>query len=134
MKEMFAMMLVLSLALHTCCTCLLLNASSTYSPSIYPFIRTHLLISALFMHLPPVLWAWKRAPATHLLGARILIYTHPAAVSALPQHLPFPFSVIVLSSQYPFQRGPIWFSETGFFLCDCYPFRDYGTARSIVLL
>ena len=25
----------------------------TYSPSICPFIRPHLLISALFMHLPP---------------------------------------------------------------------------------
>ena len=34
--------------------------------------------------------------------------TPPAALSALPQHLPPPFSVIVLSSQYLFQRGPIW--------------------------
>ena len=32
----------------------------------------------------------------------------PAAFSALPQHLSSPFSVIVLSSQYLFQRGPIW--------------------------
>ena len=31
-----------------------------------------------------------------------------AALSDLPQHLPPPFSVIVLSSQYLFQRGPIW--------------------------
>ena len=64
------------------------------------------------MYLPPALWAWIRAPATHFLGARILItsttYTPPAALSALPQHLPPPFSVIVLSSQYLFQRGPIW--------------------------
>ena len=64
------------------------------------------------MYLPPALWAWIRAPATHYLGARILITsttsTPPAALSALPQHLPPPFSVIVLSSQYLFQRGPIW--------------------------
>ena len=64
------------------------------------------------MYLPPVLWAWIRAPATHFLGTRILTTsttsTPPAAFSALPQHLPSPFSVIVLSSQYLFQRGPIW--------------------------
>ena len=69
------MMLVLSLAR----TRLLLNATSTHSPSICPSIRPHLLISAL----PTVLWAWIRAPATHFLGARILITlsfsTHPVA-------------------------------------------------------
>ena len=67
------------------------------------------------MHLPPVLWAWIRAPATHFLGARILttlpLSIPPAAFSALPQHLPSPFSVIILSSQYLFQRGPIWISR-----------------------
>ena len=59
-----------------------------------------------------VFWAWIRAPATHFLGARILttlpLSIPPAASSALPQHLPSPFSVIILSSQYLFQRGPIW--------------------------
>ena len=64
------------------------------------------------MYLPPVLWAWIRAPATHFLGARILttltLSIPPAAFSALPQHLSSPISVIVLSSQYLFQRGPIW--------------------------
>ena len=49
--------------------------------------------------------------ATQLLGAWILtaptFSTHPATLCALPQHLPFPFSVIVPSSQYLFQRGPI---------------------------
>ena len=88
---------------------LLLYATTTHLPSICPFTRPHLLISALSMHLPPVLWAWICAPATH---ARILttltLSTPPAAFSALPQHLPSPFSVIVLSSQYLFQRGPIW--------------------------
>ena len=58
-----------------------------------------------------VLWAWIRAPATHFLGARILasltISTPPAAFGAPPQYLPSPFSVIVLSSQYLFQRGPL---------------------------
>ena len=83
-------------------------------PSICPFTHLYVLISALSnpMYLPPALWAWIRAPATHFLGARILITsttsTPPAALSALPQHLPPPFSVIVLSSQYLFQRGPIW--------------------------
>ena len=91
---------------------LLLYETTTHLPSICPFTRPHLLISALSMHLPPVLWAWICAPATHFLGARILttltLSTPPAAFSALPQHLPSPFSVIVLSSQDLFQRGPIW--------------------------
>ena len=92
---------------------LLLYATTNHLPSIYlSFTRPHVLISALSMHLPPVLWAWILAPATHFLGARILttltLSTPPVAFSALPQHLPSPFSVIVLSSQYLFQRGPIW--------------------------
>ena len=90
----------------------LLYATPTHLPSICPFTRPHMIISALSMHLPPVLWAWIRAPATHFLGARILttlpLSIPPAAFSALPQHLPSPFSVIILSSQYLFQRGPIW--------------------------
>ena len=90
----------------------LLYATPTHLPSICPFTRPHVLISALSMHLPPVLLAWIRAPATHFLGARILttlpLSIPPAAFSALPQHLPSPFSVIVLSSQYLFQQGPIW--------------------------
>ena len=92
----------------------LLYATPTHLPSICPFTRPHVIISALSMHLPPVLWAWIRAPATHFLGARILttlpLSIPPAAFSALPQHLPSPFSVIILSSQYLFQRGPIWVS------------------------
>ena len=92
----------------------LLYATPTHLPSICPFTRPHVIISALSMHLPPVLWAWIRAPATHFLGARILttlpLSIPPAAFSALPQHLPSPFSVIILSSQYLFQRGPIWFN------------------------
>ena len=90
----------------------LLYATPTHLPSICPFTRPHVIISALSMHLPPVLWAWIRAPATHFLGARILttlpLSIPPAAFSTLPQHLPSPFSVIILSSQYLFQRGPIW--------------------------
>ena len=90
----------------------LLYATPTHLPSICPFTRPHVIISALSMHLPPVLWAWIRAPATHFLGARILttlpLSIPPAAFSALPQHLPSPFSVIILSSQYLFQWGPIW--------------------------
>ena len=88
-----------------------LYAIPTHLPSICPFTRPYVLISALSMYLPPVLWAWIRVPATHFLGARILTTSTtstPAAFSALPQHLPSPFSVIVLSSQYLFQRGPIW--------------------------
>ena len=90
----------------------LIYATPTHLPSICPFTRPHVIISALSMHLPPVLWAWIRAPATHFLGARSLttlpLSIPPAAFSALPQHLPSPFSVIILSSQYLFQRGPIW--------------------------
>ena len=90
----------------------LLYATPTHLPSICPFTRPHVITGALSMHLPPVLWAWIRAPATHFLGARILttlpLSIPPAAFSALPQHLPSPFSVIILSSQYLFQRGPIW--------------------------
>ena len=58
--------------MHTCCTCLLLNVTSIHSPSIYPSISRHLLISGLFMHPTTVLWAWICVPATHFLGARIL--------------------------------------------------------------
>ena len=94
----------------------LLYATPTHLPSICPFTRPHVIISPLSMHLPPVLWAWIRAPATHFLGARILttlpLSIPPAAFSALPQHLPSPFSVIILSSQYLFQRGPIWIYDT----------------------
>ena len=90
----------------------LLYATPTHLPSICPFTRPRVITGALSMHLPPVLWAWIRAPATHFLGARILttlpLSIPPAAFSALPQHLPSPFSVIILSSQYLFQRGPIW--------------------------
>ena len=61
-----------------------------------------LLISTLSNHRPPVLWAWICAPATHFIGARILttlsFSTHCATLSALPLHLPSPFSVIVLFS------------------------------------
>ena len=99
----------------------LLYATPTHLPSICPFTRPHVIISALSMHLPPVLWAWIRAPATHFLGARILttlpLSIPPAAFSALPQHLPSPFSVIILSSQYLFQRGPIWVSRFQWLHC-----------------
>ena len=106
----------------------LLYATPTHLPSICPFTRPHVIISALSMHLPPVLWAWIRAPATHFLGARILttlpLSIPPAAFGALPQHLPSPFSVIILSSQYLFQRGPIWISRLSYvflsLICFCY--------------
>ena len=108
----------------------LLYATPTYLPSICPFTRPHVIISALSMHLPPVLWAWIRAPATHFLGARILttlpLSIPPAAFSALPQHLPSPFSVIILSSQYLFQRGPIWIPGNGFTPI-CLKAHIYGT-------
>ena len=87
-------------------------ATPSHLPSICPFTRPYVLISALSMYLPPVLCALIHAPATHFLGARILTTlttsTPPAAFSALPQHLSSPFSVIVKSSQYLFQRGPTW--------------------------
>ena len=106
----------------------LLYATPTHLPSICPFTRPHVIISALSMHLPPVLWAWIRAPATHFLGARILttlpLSIPPAAFSALPQHLPSPFSVIILSSQYLFQRGPIWICSHTFSL-QCVSSGDY---------
>ena len=102
----------------------LLYATPTHLPSICPFTRPHVIISALSMHLPPVLWAWIRAPATHFLGARVLttlpLSIPPAAFSALPQHLPSPFSVIILSSQYLFQRGPIWMPLKHFFTKSSY--------------
>ena len=102
----------------------LLYATPTHLPSICPFTRPHMIISALSMHLPPVLWAWIRAPATHFLGARILttlpLSIPPAAFSTLPQHLPSPFSVIILSSQYLFQRGPIWISEIRWVILDLF--------------
>ena len=61
--------------MHTCCKWLLLYATSTHSLSICPFTRPHFLISALFMHFPPALWAWIRAPATHFFGRTDPYYT-----------------------------------------------------------
>jgi len=125
----------------------LLYATPTHLPSICPFTRPHVIISALSMHLPPVLWAWIRAPATHFLGARILttlpLSIPPAAFSALPQHLPSPFSVIILSSQYLFQRGPIWVTAAGskalcqgddtVFRLDCYTTSISAPTRLVTL-
>ena len=112
---------------------LLLYATTTHLPSICPFTRPHVLISALSMHLPPVLWAWICAPATHFLGARILttltLPTPPAAFSALPQHLPSPFSVIVLSSQYLFQPGRIWINKSLTLYCGCSSKISCSTSR-----
>ena len=109
MKEMFPLVhygVGIVTCMLTCCTWLLPYPTSTHSPSICPFARPHLLIRALSMRLPPVLWAWIRAPATHFLGARILttltFSIHPAALSAT---LALPFSVIVLSSQYEALSG-----------------------------
>ena len=74
------------------------------------FTRPHLLIRALSMHLPPVLWAWIRVPATHFFGARILttlsFSTHPAASSALPQHLPPPLFFNCTVLPVPLSKGP----------------------------
>ena len=100
--------------MHTCCTCLILNATSTHSHSICPSIRPRLLISALFMHLPSVLWAWICAPATHFFGRTdpyytVIFYTSYGLNKRSAATLAFPLSVhSVLSSQYLFQRGPIW--------------------------
>ena len=66
------MTLVLSLACTLAAHDYYLYAYPTHLPSICPFTRPYVLISALSMHLPPVLWAWIRAPATHFLGAQIL--------------------------------------------------------------
>ena len=63
------------------------NAISTHLPSICHFTHPHLLISALSMHRPPVLWVWICAPANHFFGARILrklsFSTLPAVLAPL---------------------------------------------------
>ena len=111
--------------MHTCCTCLLLNATSTHSPSICPSIRRHLLISALFMHLPTVLWAWIREPAT-VFGRTdpyytVILYSSCGLNKRPAATLAFLLSVSVLSSQYLFQRGPIWVAICSYpdFLAKC---------------
>ena len=63
------------------------------------------------MHLSTVLWAWICAPATHFLGAQILIvilYSSCGLNKRPAATLAFLLSVSVLSSQYLFQQGPIW--------------------------
>ena len=65
------------------------------------------------IHVPTTCTLGLDPCARHSLFGRTVLTTSttstlPAAFSALPQHLPSPFSVIVLSSQYLFQRGPIW--------------------------
>ena len=97
----------------------LLYATPTHLPSICPFTRPHVIISALSMHLPPVLWAWIRAPATHFLGARILttlpLSIPPAAFSALPQTLAFPLLCNYTVLPVPLSTGPYLddISDTG---------------------
>ena len=91
----------------------LLLATPTHLPSICPFTRPHVLISALSMHLDTCTLGLDPCARHSLFGRTDPYYTDtistpPAAFSALPQHLTSPFSVIVLSSQYLFQRGPIW--------------------------
>ena len=100
--------------MHTCCTCLLLNATSTHSPSICSSIRRHLLISALFMHLPTVLCMGLDTCARHSLFRRtdpnytVILYSSCGLNKRPAATLAFLLSVSVLSSQYLFQRGPIW--------------------------
>ena len=89
----------------------LLYATPTHLPSICPFTRPHVIISALYMHLPPVLWAWIRAPATHFLGARILttlpLSIPPAAFSALSAAtLAFPLLCNYTVLPVPLSTGP----------------------------
>ena len=114
------MMLVLSLACTLATHDYYLKQLPPIHPSISSFTHPQLLISALSMHLPPVLWDWIRAPATHLLGARILptlsFPTHPAANMRPVATLAFP----LLCSQYLelFQRGPIWMCGTSSRMCD----------------
>ena len=88
--------------MHTCCTGLLLYACSTHSPSIYSFTRPHLLISALSMHLYYGLGS-VRLPLTFWAHGS----THAEALSALPQHLPSPFSVILLYVSHTSFNGAI---------------------------
>ena len=61
----------------------------------------HLYFGLGSVRLPLTFWAHGS-----LLHWHFLLLLRP--LSALPQNLPSPFSVIVLSSQYLFQRGPIW--------------------------
>ena len=69
------------------------------------------------MNLPLVLWARICEPATHFLGTRILttltFSTHPAALSALPQHLPSPLNRTVLP--VPLSTGALSGCETSSF-------------------
>ena len=85
------------------------------------------LLSALAFHTsPPVEQCPIHTPSTLTMGLDLcahhslfgrmdpyytgIFYLSCGFISALPQHLPSPFSAVVLSSQYLFQRGPIWIS------------------------
>ena len=78
-----------------------------------PF-HTSLRADQCLIHVPTTCTLGLDPCARHSLFGRTdpyyidNFYTAPAAFSALPQHFSSPFSVIVLSSQYLFQRGPIW--------------------------
>ena len=89
---------------------LLLYATPTYLPSICPFTRPHVLISALFMHLPPVLWAWICAPATILFGRTDPYYTDTfyssCGLQRLAATLAFPLLCNCTVLPVPLSTGP----------------------------
>ena len=104
------MMLVLSLA----CTL----AAHDYNYNSHPFtfylpFHTSPRADQCPIHAPSTRTVGLDPCARHSLFGRTGPYytdNFYSYSSALLQHLPSPFSVIVLSSQYLFQRGPIWVS------------------------
>ena len=100
MKEMFPMISVLSLA------CTLLHMTITLC-NFHPFT-----FYLPFHTSPPVDQCPIHAPSTCTMGldpcAQKVTVIFYSPLSALSQHLPSPFSVNVLNSEYLFQRGPIW--------------------------
>ena len=87
----------------------------SYVPGNKNFTEKYKTLRTLFMHLPTVLWAWICAPATHFLGARILItlifYSscgpnkHPATTLAFP---PLCNCTVLPTS---LSTGPIWIQD-----------------------
>ena len=104
------MVLVLSLA----CT---LATHAYYSMQLSPihllsaisYVDPHMSISALFMHLPSVLWAWICAPATNILGAPILItviFYSSCSLNRLAATLAFPLLCNCTVLPVPLSTGP----------------------------
>ena len=100
--------------MHTFCTCLLHNATSTHSPSIYLPSHTSPPVDQCPIYALSNCTMGLDTCADHSLFGRtypyytVMLYSSCGLNKRSVATLAFLLSLSVLSSQYLFQRGPIW--------------------------